>query len=292
MSDSMIEFSCIYCGRLIRAGERFVHKRIKCPACGHAVMVCAQKHVDTLKPAPDLEEEKQKEASDWSGKTNQEIVETLLPKAMTQEQRQHQATKKVFSALIPQYDDLTLFALSLSFLLLWLINADLRRDLTKIFIDESSLDIMLWLAVAVIGMALSLINVFLRREKSELEKFAMLIFAVAVTGGTGLYAGWLMLQHSRGWLLVFPAWNILNAGLLLLLFRLGAVDTDCVIDEPATFAQIVLTAICVPVLLTVCHYGFELHWAVTFSIVVAYTMSLHNAIRDVFGRRQPLPGTA
>ncbi len=285
----MVEFSCIYCGRLIRAGARLVHKRVKCPSCGHSVMVCAQKHVDTLKMAQEAEADRQKDASDWSGKTNQEIIDNLLPKTMTEEQRQRQATKKVFSALIPQYDDLTLFALSLSFLLLWLINADLRRDLTKIFIDESSLDIMIWLAVAVIGMALSLINVFLRREKSELEKFTMLIFAVAVTGGTGLYAGWLMLQQSRGWLLIFPAWNILNAGLLLLLFRLGAIDTECVVDEPATSAEVVLTAICVPILLTVCHYGFDLHWAVTFSIAVAYTMSLHNAIRDVFGSQRPSP---
>ena len=84
-----------------------------------------------------------------------------------------------------------------------------------------------------------------------------------------------------------PAWNILNAGLLLLLFRLGIVDTDCIVDEQASFAEVVLTAICVPILLTVCRYWFELQWAVTFSIAVAYTMSLHNGIRDVFGVRRP-----
>ncbi len=98
-----------------------------------------------------------------------------------------------------------------------------------------------------------------------------------------------MVRESKGWLLIFPAWNILNAGLLLLLFRLGVAGTDGIIDEQAGLAQVVITAICIPVLLTVCRYWFELHWAVTFSIAVAYTLSLHNGIRAVFGVRRPAP---
>jgi len=53
--------------------------------------------------------------------------------------------------------------------------------------------------------------------------------------------------------------------------------------------RVILTAIMVTVLPTVCQCHFELHWSVTFSIAVAYTMSLHNAIRDIFGGHKPLP---
>lgn len=67
------------------------------------------------------------------------------------------------------------------------------------------------------GMVCSLVNVFLQREKPHFEKRAMLWFAVLATGGTGLYAGWLMLDRTPGWLMIFPAWNILNGALLLLL---------------------------------------------------------------------------
>jgi DNA-directed RNA polymerase subunit RPC12/RpoP len=286
----MIELPCIYCGQSVRAEERLAGKRIECPACGHSVMVRQRKVGDALKPAHDADEGKP-EASSWEGKSDRKIAESLLSRTRTRtkEERQEQAVRKAFSCLAPRYDDLTLFALSLSFLLLWLIDADLRRDLTKVFLEGLPSGITTWLIVAVIGMALSLINVFLRREKSDFEKSTMLIFAVVVTAGTGLYAGWIMLHESKGWLLIFPAWNILNGGLLLLLFRLGVVDTDCVVEEQVSFAEVVLTAICVPVLLTVCHYYFELHWAVTFSIAVAYTMSLHNGIRDVFGGRRPAP---
>jgi len=282
----MLEFPCIYCGQLIRTEERLAGQHIECPGCGHSVAVRRKQLGDALKPVQAVEEEKQKEASAWEQKSDREIVENLLPQALTQEERQKQAVNDAFSFLTPRYDDLTLFALSLSFVLLWFINADLRRDLTKVFVEEWSSDITTWLIFAVIGMALSLVNVFLRREKSDFERFVMLVFAVVVTAGTGLYAGWIMLQQSKGWLLVFPAWNLLNGGLLLVLFYLRVVDTDCITDEQASFAQVVLTAVCVPVLLTVCHYYWELHWATTFSIAVAYTMSLHNGIRDVFGRRR------
>ena len=285
----MIEFPCLYCGQVVRAEEGLAGKHVECSACGHSVRVRERKVGDALQSVAAADEHEKEEASHWAGRSDREIAEDLLPKAMTKEQRQDQTVKKAFSFLAPRYDDLTLFALSLSFLLLWLIDADLRRDLAKVFLEGWSGDITIWLMVALIGMALSLLNVFLQREKSDLEKSTMLVFAVVVTAGTGLYAGWIMLHQSKGWLLIFPAWNILNGGLLLLLFRLGIVDTDCIVDEPAGFAEVVITAFCVPVLLTVCHYWLELHWTITFSIAVAYTLSLHNGIRDVFGRRRPAP---
>ena len=196
------------------------------------------------------------------------------------------AAKMWLRPLLPQYDDLTLFALSLAFLLLGAIDAQMRRDLAALA-NHPAEGLAVTLLCAAFGMVCALLNVFLQRRKSDFEKRAMLLFAVLVTAGTGLYAGWLTLSQSRGWLLIFPAWNLLNGGLLLVLRHAGVVDTDCIIEEAATFAQVLVTAVAVPILLTVCRYLFELHWAITFSIAVAYTMSLHHALRDLFGRREP-----
>jgi hypothetical protein len=274
----------------MRAGEKLLHKRVRCPACGHVVAVQARTLGEALRSVQDPHEEKQREAAFWRQQGDREIAGCLLPyKAMTEQERQRRAVKQAFASLLPRYDDLTLFALSLSFVLLWARDVDLEQDLIRGFTQGLMRSpIVLWvivgLAIAGIGMTLSLINVFLRRQKSNVEKFAMLMFAVVVTTGTGFYTAWILLGQSKGWLMVFPAWNILNADLLLILFCIRVVDTDCITDEHASFAQLVITAICVPVLLAVC-CCFDLHWAVTYSIAVAYTMSLHNAIRDAFGRR-------
>jgi hypothetical protein len=41
--------------------------------------------------------------------------------------------------------------------------------------------------------------------------------------------------------------------------------------------------ICVGVLLGLCEYVFMLHWAITYSVCVGYTMGLHYSITSVFG---------
>jgi len=139
------------------------------------------------------------------------------------------------------------------------------------------------IAVAVLGMAFSLFNVFFQREKSDLEKGTMLIFAVGVTAGTAIWASDVMLAQSRGWLLIFPAWNAANGALLLFLFRLGLVDTSCIADLKASLVQIAVTIVSIAILVAVCQYVFRLHVAITFSIAVGYTMSLLGSLRDVFG---------
>lgn len=286
----MIEFSCIYCGRPVRADERCVDQQVKCPACGHSVCVREERPDSATEAAPEERAKKAKRAVFWAAKSNQEIAKCLLVREpiLTEQERQRRADQQLFSFLIPRYDDLTLFALALSFVLLWLINPDVQQDLVGLFTSKVSRDlVMVFLVVIALaasaGMVLSLVNVFLRREKSAPEKYAMLAFAVAVTAGTGFYAGARLWMHSKGWLLVFPLWNILN-GYLLTVISLTIVDTTSITDEPASLGELAITALCVPVLLAVCQY-FDLHWAVTYSVVVAYTMSLHNGIRATFGRR-------
>jgi len=286
----MIEFSCIYCGQPVRAGEKLARKRILCPTCGHSIVVRKKGPGAALKSTRrGGDDETRKDAGHWADRSDEEIVDELLSRTFTKQERRKRAVKKLLSPLLPRYDDLTLFSLGLTFVLLWSINGDLRRDLVKAFSSDFPGELTALLALAVIGLGISLLNVFWRRDKSEFERLALLIFAVLVTAGTGVYSGWIMLQGTRGWLLVFPAWNLLNGGLLLLLFRFGIVDTDCIIDKKATFAQVIVTVISATVLLLVCQCYFELHWSLTFSIAVAYTMSLHNTLRDLFGRRPPPP---
>ncbi len=277
----MIEFSCMYCGKPVRIDATPASRRLECPACGHSIPVRQQKARDTLRSAPDAGTDAPDEDKNWAGKSDQEIARLLRSTTCSEDEREHRAARMLLLPLLPQYDDLTLFALGLAFLLLVLISPESRQDLAKAFSVGLGAEISLLVLFAGIGMVCSLVNVFLQREKSEIEKWAMLIFAVLVTAGTGIYAGWLMLGQSQGWLIVFPAWNILNGGLLLVLTRARIINTECIIDQQATFGQVLITAIAVPILLTTCLYLFELHWATTFSIATAYTMSLHNALRHL-----------
>jgi DNA-directed RNA polymerase subunit RPC12/RpoP len=187
----MIEFPCIYCGRALRVQDRPAGRRVKCPACGHVVMAGARQISEEKLPLVADGKATKQEASYWAGKSDQEIMECLLPKARTKDDQTKWVIKESFASLIPRYDDLTLFALSLSFVLLWLVNGDLEQDLVGAFTKEfatTNLWLTIAMVVALVGMVLSLINVFFQREKSGLEKSAMLIFAIAVASTMGLHS--------------------------------------------------------------------------------------------------------
>jgi DNA-directed RNA polymerase subunit RPC12/RpoP len=283
MAGFMIESRCSYCGRLVRVEESAAYQRVPCPACGHSVPVRGQKPDDPRHAGPPVRSHAPDGAEDWAGKSNEEIAEQLLARAREPEDPNAWARKTLLSPLLPHCHDLSLFIVSLAFLFLVLTDGAMRQDLPAAFQALGGYGAPLLSLLLVFGMACSLVSVF-RRKKSESEKRLMLLSAICFTAGTGAGAGWLMLRQGPVWLIVFPAWNILNGLVLLAFWRAPVVDTDCIVDEKTTFGQAVIAAVAVFILLTTCRYLFELHWATTCSIAVAYTMNLHHILsRRIWG---------
>jgi hypothetical protein len=127
-------------------------------------------------------------------------------------------------------------------------------------------------------------HVFTAREKTEVEKWGMLIFAVLTNAVSGIVAGIYVLKtdNVRNWLIIFPVWNIINGVLLLLMLRLKIIDESCISDRDATLVQIILGLIAVLVIFIFCNYVFKLYWAITFSICIVYTTSFDKALQSIF----------
>ncbi len=240
----MIRFACVYCGEVMTAADARVGTLTQCPACSRAVRVLRQR-----KP---------------------------VPASPTREERERESARRKAvrpAAFLPKYDDLTLFALSATLLLLlWLHRGDLtggelRRNAPQIAkIPPRVLGHLIVLAgIAGIGMVASFVGVFFRREKPECLKGPMLWFAVFITLGTGLYAGYIALKTAPNWLvMIFPAWNLITGVVLLVMFWCDRIDTDHISDEHADLRQIVLTVICIALIVTICHSLLHCHWAITY----------------------------
>jgi len=291
----MIRFACVYCGRRIWAKGRLAGTQIPCPACGHTVRVKAPSRT---KGDESVRDSTATDTPDWRGLSDRQIARELRKRrAMTEQEHKREAMTRALSPLLPRYDSLTLFALSSAFVLLLLLDPKAPRHPWALAVPISKelgepLARVVWslaehfailVPLAAIGMVLSLLGVFYPKPKPKEVKWLMLCFAVVVTAGTGLYAGYLMLTTARSWLMVFPAWNILNSVVPLLLFRAGLLDTEVIVDTAARFWQVIVTLVVTAALLMVCLYIFELHWAVTYSICVGYTTSLNHAVTDLFG---------
>jgi hypothetical protein len=316
----MIQIPCLYCGKKLTAKEEWVGKKVKCPACTHMFFIGKGHRPVNENAANDSAKHDDRY---WAAKSNQEIAQMLLNRydikipdktaedeehaeALHKRQAQYWESKSdeeiahmllepseepevARPFFVPSYDDITLFTLATTFLLLLFINGQFQSDIRRL--AAFGIEQPRFYLVAgpfLLGLLLSLINIFFAREKSELEKALMLVFAVAITVATGLYAGWVMWQSYTGWLLVFPVWNIANATVLLLYCRAGAITTKCIVGVTASFFDIASNTIAIIVLLAVCQYVFRLHWVYTYSIVVCYATSVHSVLDDFFGRAMAL----
>ena len=183
---------------------------------------------------------------------------------------------------VPTYDELSLFLMTATLILLWIMNSKMRDEVLELtrHLDDYRLYILVIMPLP--GMFVCLYHVFTSREKTDVEKLLMILFAVLVNGGTAILAGTYMLKHTVGWLVIFPAWNIINGTLLLSMVRFGIINEECISDREATLVQIILGLIAVLVILILCNYVFKLYWAITFSICIVYTTSFDRALQNVF----------
>ncbi len=189
---------------------------------------------------------------------------------------------------IPQYNELSLYLMSLSFLLLCCLSdalrEALRRDwaLPKIHLDEDLFSMAAVLLIMggmfLVGMILSLLTVFTSRIPSLIEKKLMLFFAVFVSVFSGAISGAYMLVSENLWmdnrwmivLLVFPIWNILGGIYMLVLYRYQLIDETSISDLQVKPLQFLMATVILLATLFVCHFVLHLFGPITFSISVAY----------------------
>ncbi|MCP4398137.1 MAG: hypothetical protein GY801_12670 [bacterium] len=183
---------------------------------------------------------------------------------------------------IPQYDELALFLMSVASGLIFFTDADLRSRSIELIFEEVRPRIYIALVFFVLGGLFSIYHVFTTRRKTDREKTAMVFFAIIVNGLSGVFAGIHMLEESCGFLMVFPIWNIANGALLLILYRFKMIDKSSIVDDNATILQVILGSIVLAITFMVCSFVFEMYWAVTFSICVAYASNVSGVVGSLF----------
>jgi hypothetical protein len=245
-----------------------VDKKGKCPKCNHLLVVPF-----TTKGRPAISAD--------IPEPLQQAKEAIAELSTAQDAELY---REKAGWLIPTYDELSLFLMAITFILLCVGNSQSRGWIRHFFSQVDDLRIYILVLLFLAGLGLSLYHVFTRREKTILEKRLMMLFAVLTNAGAGIISGWYVLKNSdvNDWQLVFPIWNVINGALLLLMLRFKIVDEECISDRDATPVQIFLGLTAVLVIFALCNYVFKLYWAITFSICIVYTTSFDKALQSVF----------
>jgi hypothetical protein len=253
-------------------------KKGKCPKCNHPVVIPW-----TTKGRPAISAD--------TPEPLQQAMEAVAKLSTAQGSPDDVAElyKEKAGWFIPTYDELSLFLMAATLILLGATNATMREQLYKGITVFHDLRVYIVVAIFLGGIALSLYHVFTTREKTNYEKIVMLFFAVMANAGTGIISGWYVIKNSNvhNWQLVFPIWNIINGALLLLMLRFKIIDEECISDRDANTTEVVISMAAVLIIFTICNYVFKLYWAITFSICIIYATSFDRALQSVFPNLSP-----
>jgi len=287
----MIRFKCTICGHKIEVGDSDVAKRIECYNCSAPLVVPRP-----LSEAIRLKAQAQKRPP--KPEMLIRIQSSIAPDKRELVEVEEEHDPKDASRLVDLcFSEGGLFGMSFSFIILYMIEPQMRSDIYTFFRRISAGNAVLASAAIVIllvpflaGLVLSVFHAFSGRPKSFAEKAWMLFFAVVVSVGTGLYAGWHILTSSTGiWLIVFALCNLAFSILVLIEFQaimLGdRFDGSYISNWDTTLGQIAFASGVVLIILLFCQYVFDLHWALDYSICAVYVTSMDKAVQKVFGLR-------
>lgn len=194
--------------------------------------------------------------------------------------------RRYLSFLIPRYDEIVLFAMSATCLLL-IGDKLLEIDWQTIHFREPHTDdirLFIVLLVFLSGLFLSLMNAFRNRQKGPLEKYFMLFFAVGGNAASGAFSAIYVLQFTQGWKVVFPFINFVSSIMLFVLLRYDVIDIDSIDDNDAPLLEVLLTALFVLSLYILCSRYYHLYWAMTLSICVSYATNFHRNVLNILIR--------
>jgi hypothetical protein len=265
----VIHFKCVYCGQKARTPDENGGKNAKCPKCKGTLTIPSPG-----KPQPEIINIDPTCATAPVGLGNIQFCEDIEP----------DYDKRWYRFLIPTYDELTVFLISVSFILLVISNSAMRAFLWRYISDDWRN--VFFILIAIIALCVCLYHPFTTKEKSIMDKWLMLGVAVFANGGTGILAGNYMFEHTVGWLAIFPFWNIISGITLLAMFRFKAIDYRSISDRDTNTAEIILGLLVIISIYVACNFIYKQYWAVTLSVSVVYATSFSGALRKAFPGQQ------
>lgn len=290
----MIRFLCPYC-RSVNSVSDDIRETV-CGSCDKKIPVPDKDDFSSLLPDKTV-----------ANKRSYEIFNKRM--------RFYNFFKKFFDV---RFDELTVFIMSSSFLILLCTNQILRQEIYKLYLSicgvmlsgksgkESigNIAILTILSLGIllpfiVGIVVSIINVFTDREKSGWTKYFMFSFAWMMSLIGGFVCGFQMLMQAYmrdlWFLTIFPIINLSNTFLLLIKLNMQYgehSDTSsprksvkyAIKDDDASRIEVIIASVVNLVVILLAQYAFKLHWSITFSICCAYAMNFCKIWQKLFRR--------
>lgn len=185
------------------------------------------------------------------------------------------------TGIIPKYNEVKFFLLTLIFLLITSTNSEVRNRYLHDIVNK---DAGVVLAILLVGIFLSFFYIISSKEIPKFSRMLLLFYALIVNLLVSIEAYWYISSYVQGWYIVFPFINAANAFIVAILFikRTNIVLDASIVSKQSTYAEIIVGSSLVCVIFFVSQYVLNNYWAITFSICLVYATNLNEFINRVF----------
>lgn len=184
--------------------------------------------------------------------------------------------------MIPKYTETSLFLTALTFTLLYLTDDGIKNTLESFASGYYDPRGMIFLLIFFAGLLYSFYYALSEKKTPAFARTCMLIFVVFTNFGVGFSSGLYILKSAEGYLAIFPLMNLINAILLIIMFRAKIIDEACISDENASRPEILIGSVALLLIFAFSQYIMHNYWALTFSICLAYTTMINEFFTRIF----------
>lgn len=187
---------------------------------------------------------------------------------------------------MPSYDELSIFLTCLIFLLLFFLDGNCRTEILNLYKIENCSEAREFLfgilivyggtILFLIGITASIFHILIPGKKDMLSETGMKFFALAINGIAGIKSGLYIVENQKGWLILFPAWNILMG--IFLIYSIGLIDEVEFDQTDATFKELYFSIVALIIIFFFCYAVFQLYWAIVLSICIDYALGLNKFV--------------
>lgn len=186
---------------------------------------------------------------------------------------------------MPTYDESSLFGLSLSYLLVLSFSTSFHLPDWRFF-EGGAYAVC---ALFFVGMAVSVVNALIPRDKTTLERKIMLWYAALGNGMSAIWAAALALDRGLSAWSIFPALNLVNGYILVAMPRVVGLDEGRVPNEDARPRDLLWMTFAVAVVFLLGERVMENQWPYTLAMCVVYANNFNRPLTNELFRAR---GTA
>ena len=165
------------------------------------------------------------------------------------------------------FDELSLYVMSASSLLIYLIDSSFRSDFHNYLRTTDDLRVFLILIYMLIGLSYSIFHAFSKKYKRKSHKSAMLYFALTLQAFVAFTAFYLSMENDSI-PITYPLINLLAAYITYLLYDSNLINENNIIDRDARLIEVLLASLITSSVISITILLLHLHWIEALSISI------------------------